>query len=201
MPQTLQRYPIKDLTVVGYADVVSPAQLPRIVPPIFRISRKRFIVPPYRLEQSLVTGATPLGRQDIERFAARGEITLWVPRRWFRAKEDHTLWLAPHSNWIDPHSNVRYEPREEALRALDLLYQSYISQAKHHLAMGNYKMADECAALAISANDWQEGPFLLLIEIAEKTGKPATVRLMQILLKQLRSRLSATSNDFLPPTP
>lgn len=140
--------PITDLEVIGYADALTEAMVPSVVPPLFRVRKEpqRVIFPPFTFANGVVWEATEGDEHDLKKLANDGEITLFekpfpVPAQW-----DFELWLDQR---MEPH----YEPRCQADDTLRSIAEANIQQAKAAFVRGDYAEADRLCGAALAADD------------------------------------------------
>lgn len=128
-------WPLSDLEVVGYAEVLTEWALPSIVPPVLRLRSdpRHALLPPYQLRDGYAYGATTVEEPELLDLAEQEQITLFPGSEAFQAHPQHELWVDLDWNW-------HYEPQEEAHRRLREIGMDALRKADEALREGN---ADE----------------------------------------------------------
>lgn len=154
--------PIEWLTVCGYADVLPEWKWPAIVPPIFLLQDGSYLVPPFQIEQNTISYAVAPGLAFIspweyQQLSWRWEITNLSQQ--FSARCDHIL-------WVDTTGVVKYEPSEQAKKALQKIEYEFLYKSVQKFDIWDYDEAKKLAWTALAA--WEKSilPRILLATCA-----------------------------------
>lgn len=154
--------PIEWLTVCGYADVLPEWKWPAIVPPIFMLKNGSYLVPPFQIEQNTITHTIPPGLAFIspweyQQLSWRWDITNLNQQ--FSARCDHIL-------WVDAAGVVKYEPSEQAKKALQKIEHEHLYESVQKFDTWDYDEAEKLAWIALAA--WEKSilPRILLAACA-----------------------------------
>lgn len=161
---------VRDLEVVGYADVLTSEMLPAVVPPVFRLTTnpERLLVPPYSLAGAFVYGATEIHPTEFSELETRRQVTSLNP---VQAQPLFKL-------WIDQQWNAHYELLSAADRTLGEIAEKAILDAKHALGKGDIDGAEEASRLAICARSSRAEGWAVKAAIERHAGNAAEERLM-----------------------
>ncbi len=164
---------LRDLSVVGYADVLNPNMLPSIVPPVFvqRADRTSFILPPFRIDAGVVRNGTTVDQEELADLQAAEEITLFSPSECVDAQQGFEL-------WIDQDFVPRYEPSAIVRARLREIAEEHVNLAVSALKAGHLVEAERYGGIAISANDRRIEPLVIRAVICRLEGNLAGEQLM-----------------------
>ena len=137
---------IRDLVVIGYADVLPDGHGPVVVPPVLasRTEPRQWTLPPFRLAGGLLIGGRVLGPEDFAEVCARGNLTLPADCA-INALPDHSL-------WVDHEGTLRYQSSDVVQHAIGELYGRLMAEAEAHLRFGEVESAVARARMAATAN-------------------------------------------------
>ena len=137
---------IRDLVVIGYADVLPDGHGPVVVPPVLasRTEPRQWTLPPFRLAGGLLIGGRVLGPEDFAEVCARGNLTLPADCA-INALPDHSL-------WVDHEGALRYQPSDVVRHAFGELYRLLLAEAEHCLRFGKLDLAVARARMAATAD-------------------------------------------------
>jgi hypothetical protein len=162
-------FPISDLEIVGYANLLAETMLPSIVPPIFRRrdNPDEVFVPPYLFNGGHLCNATALSDDEISALAQNGEVTLF--------RGEPLAAMTGFELWLDQQGQSHYEPRAEADAHLLAIAQGHIAKAEEALRNGNRQEAERYCAVALCADDRLVDPLAIKAAIrrldADATGE------------------------------
>lgn len=173
--------PYKELTIVGYNDLLEETMVPTVVPPVYRWDSDKgifFLTPPFDAHvEAGVIGGNRLTEADFNAAVQRGDITVF-PETGGHPREGYTL-------WIDQDFQPQYEVGTRATENLKELAKDLVKQAKEVLRAGNRdREALELARRAQSAADDLVDAYLVTAAIHKRAGENAKVGLMQDLASE-----------------
>ena len=160
--------PVEDLTIEGYANVLSENMRPAVVPPVFSLRSEpdRLFVPPYSFHAGLLFNATEIDRPELQDLLDRREITLLDKP--FAAQREFEL-------WVDEHGKIQYESWGQTRSLLAGIAQRHLAEAKARFDEGKWEEADRLAGIALSADDRSIEPLVIKAAVRRWQGKPITV--------------------------
>ncbi|KKK97196.1 hypothetical protein LCGC14_2655160, partial [marine sediment metagenome] len=146
-----QMISVKELEVVGYADVLRPGTIPRRVAPIFRyrvaagmpMDQARYVFPPFRLVDEFVINGTVGIESDLDTAVTDIRAT----------RLDQPILAQPSSVlWIDENLDSHYGPQKEINANLQRQAMKKYRQAKEAFQQGQYEKARQLARWAFAAD-------------------------------------------------
>ena len=170
----LSPWPVNDLEIVGYANVLNARMLPSVVPPMFRLRAEpqRILLPPYAFNGGYLCNAAEVPAAELKALADAGEVTLFHEP--IAAQADWEL-------WVDESFQQRYEPQDEARTHLDHIAETSRAEAIALFKQGNFAEADRLASVAISANDRKVDALVIKAAIRRAGGDTNGELLMEDL--------------------
>ena len=168
--------PVKDLNIVGYANVLPASMLPSIVPPIFNLRNdpSRFFLPPYTFKAGCLCGAAEVLKPELIGLQRDREITLFPEI--LEAKSGYEL-------FVDQEFQCQYMLRAEADAWLAAIAEKSVAEAETALRLGDLDKADRLAGVALSADDRKVTPLVLLGAVHRARGDQEGEHLMASLAK------------------
>ena len=175
--------PLKQLEIVGYADVLDEGYWPTVVPPVFRNKRdkERVLAPPFHLHGDAVYGGIWDTWERWNELVARNEMTAFETL--VQAKSDYEL-------WIGPDGSPRYEPRRKARKQLQDLSNHYVEQAREALQERRFHDVERLTQQAINANDGQTDALAIAATAYKAQGNFNAFNLMEHLAEPFCRRQS-----------
>lgn len=163
---------INELEIVGYANVLTEAMLPSVVPPVFRLRADpdQAFVPPYLFNMGCLCNATQLSGSEVKSLAQNREITLFDGPP-IEAQRDFELWL-------DQAGDRHYEPRQQADATLLALAQDYIQKAEEALKNNNMAEVERFCGIAVCADDRLVEPLAIKAVLRRRKNDQTGVQLM-----------------------
>jgi hypothetical protein len=148
------------LEIVGFASVIGPDPLPRILPPVFRSRENEdiFILPPFAVSGDEVFNATQVGRSDFEALVDKGSITpldTAIP-----ADTNRDL-------WVDAEGQIHYDLKSTARKAFEQIFEKHLALAQESLDAREYAAVGRHTAIARAVKPSHLNP-LVLRATAEK---------------------------------
>ena len=170
----LSPWPVNDLEIVGYANVLNARMLPSVVPPMFRLRAEpqRILLPPYSFNGGYLCNAAEVPAAELTALADAGEVTLFSEP--IAAQADWEL-------WVDESFQQRYEPQDEARANLDHIAETSRAEAIALFQQGNFAEADRLASVTISANDRKLDALVIKAAIRRARGDTNGELLMEDL--------------------
>ena len=170
----LSPWPVNDLEIVGYANVLNARMLPSVVPPMFRLRAEpdRTLLPPYAFNGGYLCNAAEVPASELRALADAGEDTLFPEP--IAAQADWEL-------WVDESFQPRYEAQDEARAHLDQIAETSRAEAIKMFQQGNLAEADRLASVAISANDRKLDALVIKAAIRRARGDTNGELLMEDL--------------------
>jgi hypothetical protein len=162
---------IESLAVIGYADVVSGADLPAIVPPMFALQNdgNQVLLPPYQLTGDWLCGAHPVTRAEAEDLAGAREVTFLEEP--MAARRDHQM-------YVDLERRPHYLPRGEVKVELAKVAREYLVLAQAAWEGGRWEEAERCAGIAFCADDRKYPALVIKGALRRRQGNRAGEQLM-----------------------
>lgn len=164
-------FELSSLLIIGYADSLSEAFVPQVVPPIFRLRNKpqTVVMPPFRIENDRIVEAHAGTAADLERAVVRGQAT----------HIDVDIDARPgYRLWIDEAFKPHYEPAEVVADTLRRLAQRKARAAQDALTQGRLAEAMRLAQTAISADDGCLNAILVKALVHQLEGDQASVEIL-----------------------
>ncbi len=174
----LSPWPVNDLEIVGYANVLNASMLPSVVPPMFRLRAepRRILLPPYAFNGGYLCNAAEVPADELQALADAGEVTLFPEP--IAATADWEL-------WVDESFQRHYEPQDAARGHLDQIAEISRAEAIKMFKQGNLVEADRLASVAISANDRKLDALVIKGAIRRARGNTNSELLMEDLARSM----------------
>lgn len=168
---------LKELDIIGYANVLDARSVPHVVAPIFRFRAEhdRLVFPPYRIAGPVVLKATMGSGSDLRSAIASGKATALAKP--ISARDDHEL-------WINQRMNPQYEPALQAEETLRGIAKKAISEARAALREGRLDEADRFAGTAMAADDRLAEPVVIKAAVYRLRNDEDGLHAMRILAKR-----------------
>lgn len=165
---------LDSLQVVGYADALTDAMLPTIVPPLFRTESTPpvYLLPPYSIEDGVLANFVEVSQIEVESMEAAEEITLFeVPLA--VGGEGFEL-------WIDQHRQPRYELRGTVLAELTTRAGTSLDDAEHLLRAYDLDAASVrvSAAIASGSERYMVRALALKAAVRRLQNRPGSVAVL-----------------------
>lgn len=174
MSKRVDRIPIKELQVTGYADELPSSMVPTVVPPVFQSKAEpnRVFLPPYHMSDGYLYGSTEVQGSEMSELASQGELTLFGVS--YDAQPDYEL-------WVDLDFIPHYELHDEAMNKLREISGQFIGRAIQALKNRTIEEADRLGGVAAAAFDRHVAPFAIKGAIRRFQGNRVGEQLMEDL--------------------
>jgi hypothetical protein len=167
-------WPLSELEIIGYSDVLTETTLPSVVPPVFRIKVEpdRVLLPPYSFNGGFVCDAAEVDESEFRALADDDEVTVF---------EEAVPATPGYELWVDRSFVWHYEPREQADGTLTQIAIESMNEAERALNRGDLERAEHLSGSAISADDRRVEPLAIKAAIRRLRGDRAGEKVMEEL--------------------
>lgn len=182
---------IKDLEIVGYADVLFDESLPTIVPPIYRnMKTNEYLLPPFNYWWDGVYNEHEVFGEIVSESKFKEYHTADKLSVLFHFLRPTTVYL-DHEMWVDTGFNVHYEPRIVVIQKLKAISIECVRNGIIKFLENNFEDAIKLAQNAICANETNtESSLLKICSLLSLKKEDETRGIKKVLEAQLPKRKS-----------
>ncbi len=161
------------LLVIGYGDVLTDDQFPTLVPPIYKAKDGTCLLPPFKLDDYLITEATLRSEGEVNELAGRKLVTLLDCSS--QAYQSKLL-------WVDVDGKAQYGPSSEVLSHLREFADEMVALGVSEFGTDNQK-ALEYAQRAIVADEGCMAALLLKALVYSQEGQEEHYTFLMKMIK------------------